>query len=117
MTGYMVLLAAVWVLDVQLKEAMDSYDLDGDGGIGGAELTPEAERAIQEWASDTGRTLAPIVGIPLTVIWYGLMFAWVVAAEWTFRKIFFPDRSPPIQETLEDARPEDGNPYRSPNVR
>lgn len=44
-------------------------------GIGGIELSTEAEQAMDAWASDTGRTLAPIIGIPLTAIWYTVLFA------------------------------------------
>ena len=50
MVGYFALLTAVWIVDVQLEAHMNSFDLDGDGGIGGDELTPEAE------ARQTGMT-------------------------------------------------------------
>jgi hypothetical protein len=118
--GYIVLLTSVWVLDTHLEAEMNKFDLDGDGGIGGAELTPEAERAIEEWASDTGRTFAPIVGIPLTAIWYGMLFAVLFGGEWVFRKVLFSDGAPPnrrtIDATIKPPRPDDGNPYQSPNV-
>ena len=66
--GYIVLLVGVWSVDQHLEGEMHSFDLDKDGGIGGDELTPEAQAAMDEWASDTGRSFAPIIGIPMTVI-------------------------------------------------
>jgi hypothetical protein len=91
--GYFVLIASVWALDVQLEAKMNSFDLDGDGGFSGTELTPEAERAMDEWASDTGRNFAPFSGIPITAIWYTLLFAVVYGGEYLFRSLFLCKRN------------------------
>ena len=112
--GYVVLLVSVWALDAQLEAEMNSYDLDGDGGFSGAELTPEAELAMEEWASDTGRTFAPIFGVPITAIWYTFQFAILFSGEWVIRKCFF--RTSPARNEEEAHRrlavktPDDGNP-------
>jgi len=114
--GYIVLLTSAWVLDTQLEADMNRYDLDGDGGIGGAELTPAAERAIEEWASDSDRMFTRFLGIPLTTILYLVQFAILYSCEWMFRQVFFSDRKPPNRPTLENPHPDDGNPYQSPNA-
>jgi len=60
---------SVWCLDAEIEARMNSFDLDGDGSFSGSELTAEADQALDDWTSDTDRTFAPIVGVPLTVIW------------------------------------------------
>ncbi len=120
--GYLILVSSVWMADAQLTAEMNQYDLDGDGGIGGDELTPEAERAIDEWASDTGRTMAPFLGVPLTAIWYGILFAFLFGGEWIIRKVFMSEPTSPPPSPIPDSfsttdtkQPaEDGNPYRPP---
>ena len=118
--GYVVLLASVWALEVQLEAEMNSYDLDGDGAFRGAELTPAAERAMAEWSSDTGRTFAPIVGIPLTAAWYSIIFVFVFCGEWIFRRCFArkpdSDHSAPDRNSQNPLPSDDINPYRPPNV-
>lgn len=117
--GYFLLLSTVWAVDAQLTAEMNSFDLDGDGGIGGAELTPEAERAMEEWASDTGRSFAPITGIPLTAIWYTILFAFLFCGQWCFHKIFLSNsdfQGQHVNSEIEDRSNDDGNPYRPPTV-
>lgn len=118
--GYVVLLMSVWALDARLEAEMNAFDLDGDGGFSGAELTPAAERAMEEWSSDTGRLFAPIFGIPITGIWYTILFAIVFSGEWIFRKCFNRKLKEPDKKANDDliaeTLPEDGNPFRSPNA-
>ena len=117
--GYIVLLTSVWALDVQLEAEMNKYDLDGDGGIGGDEWTPEAKRAMDEWASDTDRAMAPIFGVPLTTIWYTILFAFFFGGEWVFRKLFLTRSTSENQQTnskIEEQQTDSGNPYRPPSV-
>ena len=85
--GYFVFVGCAWASDVLLEQRMNSFDLDGDGGIGGDELTPEAQKAIDEWASDTGRTMAPIFGAPLTAIWYTILFSFLFGGEWVTKSL------------------------------
>ena len=117
MTGivtYLLLLVAVWVVDAHLYAEMNKFDLDGDGGIGGVELTPEAERAAQEWASDTGRTFAPFIGLPLSAIWISACFSVLYAGEWLIRKtIFKKPLTRPSQDTP-FTPDETGNPFQPP---
>ena len=118
--GYVVLLVAVWAVDAKLEAEMNAFDLNGDGSFSGAELTPAAERAMEEWSSDTGRTFAPIFGVPITAIWYTIVFAIVFGAEWLFRICFLRKRPPlnhdPEPNSNDAMTPEDGNPYRPPNA-
>ena len=118
LVGYASMLTAVWIVDTRLEAEMNSYDLDGDGGIGGEELTPAAERAIDEWASDTGRTFAPIVGVPLTAIWYTILFVMMFGGQWMFRKALSSraaNRSQTTDARMMNYQPEDGNPFRPPS--
>ncbi len=121
--GYFVLVASVMALDAELEAKMNSFDLDGDGGIGGSELTPDAEKAMEDWASDTGRSFAPIIGAPLTLIWYSILFGLVFAGEWIVRSLFKKPKSepevisdiPPEFESEEEELPTSDNPYRPPS--
>jgi len=58
--GNFVLVHYVRALDAHLLAEVDKYDPG----------TPEAERASEEWASDTGRSFALVFSAPLTAIWY-----------------------------------------------
>ena len=109
---YVAIVCAAWLGDIQAKADMDSFDLDGDGSLGGPELTPAAERAIDNWASDTGRTMAPILGIPCAALWVGLCMTTLYAGEWLFRRM-----KPNSRESAasEQAMPPTGNPYQPPN--
>lgn len=47
---------------------LQGYDLDGNGGLNGNELTPVATQAMQNVAGDTGRAIAPLIGLVITPI-------------------------------------------------
>lgn len=53
----------------------------------GAERTAEAQRAIDDWASDTGRTMVIFTGIPMTGVWYGFWFCVLDTGEWITRRV------------------------------
>ncbi|MDB4766146.1 hypothetical protein OAG71_00515 [bacterium] len=118
--GYFVLLASIWALEAQLEAKMNSFDLNGDGVFSGPELTPAADRAMAEWASDTGRSFAPITGIPFTATWYTILFAVVFGGEWVFRHWFVrkpdPDHSAAERNVKTPLASDDINPYRPPNA-
>lgn len=114
--GYVVLLFGVWATDQYLEAKMNSFDLDLDGGIGGDELTPEADAAIDEWASDTGRAFAPVIGFPLTAIWTAMCFGVFYGGEWLIRKTYFRSSSN-YQDSVRvvtEHRPDDDNPFHPP---
>lgn len=113
--GFPLAVGAAWAADAHLRMALDRFDLDGDGSIGGEELTPEAQRALDEFANDTGRALVIVTGIPLTAIWSGLCLGLLFSAQWLLSKATgsasassVPDNSVP--------RPESDNPYQPPQV-
>lgn len=124
--AYLVLLLSVWVADAHMKAEMDSYDLDGSGSIGGSELTPAAKRAMNRWSSDTGRALAPIIGLPLSGIWSAVVFAVMYSGLAVFRKIR-PDATLENTDSHEDPAElqiktsaantpaDDRNPYQPPH--
>ncbi|MGA1373142.1 MAG: hypothetical protein ACO3Z6_16260, partial [Pseudomonadales bacterium] len=59
-----------------------------DGRIEGFERTSEADRLIRKQGNDTGRAIAPVLGIPLTAIWYTTLFAVLYGGDWIFRQLF-----------------------------
>ena len=67
---------------------MLKHDLDGDGHIGIAGPTLEAERAIRDRGNDTGRTLATFLAIPLTEVLFTILFTVLCGGEWALKKQF-----------------------------
>ena len=93
--GYVLVIATVVAADATDRSTMKTFDLNRDGRIEGFERTSEAERAIRNQGNDTGRALAPILGIPLTAIWYTVLFGLLFGGDWTFRKLFVRTHIPP----------------------
>ena len=116
--GYCLLLVTVWAVDIHLKAEMNSFDIDGDGSISGPELTPAAEKAMDEWASDTGRSFAPVLGVPLTAIWYAMVLGVLLCGEWIFRSLFFRKdvARPKASETQVSEPSKSDNPFEPPSV-
>ncbi|MGL5018673.1 MAG: hypothetical protein ACRDBP_11085 [Luteolibacter sp.] len=71
---YLLLLVSVRFTSLRLKANLDSHDLDGNEMFSGSELTPQMYKAMKEWTSDTGRTLAPITGLFISPIYCGFWF-------------------------------------------
>ena len=114
--GYFLLLAAVWAIDVDLKYKLNRFDKNGDGSFSDAEMTPAAERAMQEVTDDTGRALAPVIGLPYTGVWVFVCFSILYSAEWIsklFRKEPNDDESTPRTVRYPES---DGNPYQPPGA-
>ena len=93
--GYVLVIATVVAADATDRSTMKTFDLNRDGRVEGSERTSEAERAIRNQGNDTGRALAPILGIPLTAIWYTVLFGLLFGGDWTFRKLFVRTHIPP----------------------
>lgn len=84
---------AMWyshVYDIQSYEAdlearLYAFDLDGDGGFTKDEITPEAERLMQELTTDTGRSFGLIAAGPIAIFscvkWFlslwGCKYCWL----------------------------------------
>lgn len=68
---YVILLPSVWLRGIQLRNELAEYDLDGDGNMADEVMTPEMEQAMDNFFSDTGRTLAPITGLFLCPMYSG----------------------------------------------
>ena len=80
--GYILYVGGIWILDRELKQAVDRYDLDHDSEFSDAEYTLEAQSAMKEFTSDTGRTLAPFVAGPITIIWVSFCFSIFALISW-----------------------------------
>lgn len=107
--GTFILANYVRALDAHLLAEIDKYEPG----------SPEAERASEEWASDTGRSFMLLLSPVLTAIWYGFLFLLLFSLLWIGRQMF-PAKTAPLNiETDSDheaaMQPSDhGNPYRSP---
>ncbi len=77
--GYVSMLTGSQVGELELERAIERYERNGESH------TPEAQRAMKDWASDTGRTFAPFLGIPITLVWTTINFAALSLVEWSFR--------------------------------
>lgn len=86
--GYVLIIATVVAANTADRSTMKTFDLNLNGRIDGFERTSWADRAIRNQGNDTGRALAPILGIPLTAIWYAVLYGLLFGGDWTFRKLF-----------------------------
>ena len=121
--GYIVLMIAVQTLEIELERELYRHDLDGDGAFSENEMTAEAERAMDAWASDTGRSFAPIFGIPITIIWTTINLLAISILDWIARFVWRwirgrnasavsdSDDSADLQDAVAAVT---GNPYQPP---
>jgi hypothetical protein len=107
--GTLILANYVWALDAQLLAEINKYEPG----------TPEAERASEEWASDTDRSFLLLLSPVLTGVCYSGLFLLLFGLRWTKRQVFPARQSLVNARTDSDAtgqRGDDGNPYQSPTV-
>ena len=84
---YILLMGTVQLASGEADRHLATFDLNGDGYFSGEELTPEAEQALSDWASDTGMALAPITGLIFAPIYSGFWhFLIGVPSLWIIRK-------------------------------
>lgn len=93
--GYVLIILTVVAADATDRSLMNSYDRNRNGSIEGVERTHEAERAMRNQGNDTGRALAPILGLPLTAMWYTVLYGFLFGGDWVFRKLSVRTPSPP----------------------
>ena len=88
MTCYGLLLLSVRLLDSHLEAELYKHDLNGDRAFSGAENTAAMRNAMERLTNDTGRALAPVTGVPISLIWVTLNYiplGLVSLAIWRFR--------------------------------
>ena len=115
--GGVVLLAYyVWAVDAQLLAEIDKYEPG----------TPEADRAADEWASDTDRSFLLLFSPVVTAFWYGFLFLALFGLPWLARETFSlmqpaaaqPAAAQPAAAKTDGQavalRDDDGNPYQTP---
>jgi hypothetical protein len=107
--GTVILANYVWALDAQLLAEIDKYEPG----------TPEAERASEEWASDTDRSFLLLLSPVLTGVFYSIVFLVLFGLRWVKRQVF-PSKyllaKPLIDGDAEAQRGDNGNPYQTPTV-
>ena len=67
--GYVLAVVGAQVTNRELAARLAELDLDKNGFFTSGETTPEVHRRMLAVANDTGRTLAPFTGLPLSAIW------------------------------------------------
>lgn len=70
---YAILLISVYLLNSHLEAELYKHDFDGGRSFSGVEDTPAMREAMGRLTNDTGRALAPIMGIPWALFWVKLM--------------------------------------------
>jgi hypothetical protein len=70
---YISILVIVFVTNYTLKNELDSFDLNGDNNFSIEERTLEQQQAMKAVISDTGRNLAPILGIIYSLIYFTII--------------------------------------------
>ena len=96
--GIFLLANYVWALDAQLLAEIDKYEPG----------TPEAQRASEEWASDTDRSFLLLLSPVLTAIWYGVLFLLLFGLHWVVRQMF-PAKYASVQSKTDSETA--GGPY------
>jgi hypothetical protein len=107
--GIFLLANYVWALDAQLLAEIDKYEPG----------TPEAQRASEEWASDTDRSFLLLLSPVLTAICYGVLFLSLFGLQRVVSRMFSAKNASDdssIESETAGKRGDDGNPYQSPNV-
>ena len=107
--GVFLLANYVWALDAHLLAEVDKHKPG----------TPEAERASEEWASDTDRSFTLLLSPVLTAVGYGVLFLLLFGIPWVVRQVTSAKHSSLLNKTESETvvqRGDDGNPYRPPTV-
>ena len=107
--GVFILANYVWALDAHLLAEVDKYRPG----------TPEAERASEVWASDTGRSFTLLLSPLLTAAWYGVLFLLLFGLQWVVRQVISAKYPSVLEKTGSETVPQrsdNGNPYRPPMV-
>lgn len=107
--GTFILVHSVWALDAVLLAEVDKYDPG----------TPEAQRASEEWASDTGRSFTLLLSPLLTAIWYTALFLLLFGGRWIVHQMFpakFASVHAKTDSETAEQQGDDGNPYQPPIV-
>lgn len=107
--GVFLLANYVWALDAHLLAEVDKYDPG----------TPEAQRASEEWASDTDRSFTLLLSPVLTAVWYSMLYLPLFGLPWIVRQLFparFAAENPPADIEVAPQQGDDGNPYQPPII-
>jgi len=66
---YFVMQLGVHAIRIEKRWNLDQYDLNNDGIFSAEEWTPQAEAAMDDFATDTGLTFAPFTGLFIAPIY------------------------------------------------
>lgn len=67
---YLSIIVMVFVIRYLSRKELEAFDLDGNGFIDNEEITDQSIAATRNASSDTGLTLAPIIGIFYSIIYF-----------------------------------------------
>lgn len=72
---YAFIVGSVRLSGYQIEQELNTFDLDGDGSFSSNEMTPEAKEAMDRFAHDTGRALAPITGFIFSFLFVATFYS------------------------------------------
>ncbi|NHM07672.1 hypothetical protein G4D82_10600 [Flavobacterium sp. CYK-4] len=71
---YLSIVVTVIITNIILQNKLDSFDLNHDGIFSGKEITTEQKLALNNLTADTGRTLAPFIGIIYSFVYFLMIY-------------------------------------------
>lgn len=80
-------MVSVWLTEVRLDQELAQFDLNGDDGFSGSEITPEMKEAMRKVTHDTGRTFAPLTGLILCPLYSGFWHTLMGLPYWVLQRI------------------------------
>ncbi|UNU74184.1 hypothetical protein LU293_04640 [Moraxella nasovis] len=72
--AYLLIIGTAWAISEYLNAILQSFDLNNNGFFEDNEITPTQQIALQRVANDTGRALAPFIGLVVAPIGVGVCF-------------------------------------------
>ena len=76
---FTVIVGTAFLYGRHLDRLLAAFDLDGDGIFSGEELSPDQDRALRLVTNDLSRTLAPVTGGLVAIVYAGSFFTAVAA--------------------------------------
>ena len=107
--GTYLLMQSVLTLDAHLLAEIDRHEPG----------SPEADQAMEAWASDTGRSFTFLVSPVLTGVWYAGVLGLLFGSRWVLGSRSSSSADPTDTTTNYGTTPmqiNDGNPYHPPIV-
>ena len=84
--GSLLYIGGVWLYGFELERELYGFDVNGDREFSASELAAGGQEAMRRLTKDTGRTFAPIVAAPATLVWCSFWFLVFQTGAWLRNK-------------------------------